>query len=89
MIAWYTGLPSPVRAAIVSTLFTANTVLGIAYTDALQAGLGDSLMHFLAYLDGHWFALLMGYVYGTTVASSFRARQAATSTLPSSPTKGP
>jgi hypothetical protein len=85
----YLSIPDPIRqgikSAIVSTFFTANTIIGTAYAFAVENGQGDSLTHFSVYLAKSWFPLLMSYLYGTAVASSFRARQAATATLPSSP----
>jgi hypothetical protein len=73
------GLPKPIQAALVSALFTVNTVLGTAW--ALHPA---GLLDFARWFSDNAFQLFMAAVYGGTAASSFRALQAHSSTLPSS-----
>jgi hypothetical protein len=79
--AYWTALPNPIKAAVVSSLFTLNTIFGITWATASADGQGGSFAAFWAYVGQHGFQIVMGYLYGTATASSFRAFQAQSGTI--------
>ncbi len=82
LVALWVSIPAPIRTATVSALLTVNTVLGTAWA---LSGAPFDFSVYVVYLEGHWFGLMMGAIYGSTASSSLRAHQSLNASFPTSP----
>ena len=87
LYAWWNAIPAairePIRSAAVSGSWTVQTAFWVLLGAASSDGANDTPQHFLQYIGGHYWGVIVGILLPT----AYRARQgflAATSVVQSS-----